>query len=59
MSKYLIAFSLYVINVFVNCFGSFSIVYSNPSSEVFICSGVSCVCVKFISRVWNVFHCFL
>jgi len=49
VSKYLIAFSLYVINVSMNCLGSFTIAYSNPSSEVFICSGVSFVCVKFTS----------
>jgi len=58
VSKYLIAFSLYVINVFMNCFGSFFIAYSNLSSEVFICSGASFIYVKFTSRVWNVFRCF-
>ena len=27
-------------------------------SKVFICSGLSFICVKFTGRVWNVFRCF-
>jgi hypothetical protein len=37
VSKYLMAFSVSIINALIKCFGSFSIVYLNPIFKVFVC----------------------
>ena len=55
MSKCLIAFSVSIINVLINCFGLFSIAQLNPKFNVFILSLINCTCVKFTNHVWNVF----
>ena len=57
MSKCLIALSISVINVLMNCFGFFSIAYPNPKFNVFISSLLNFMYVKFTNLVWNV--CFV
>jgi hypothetical protein len=54
VSKFRIAFSISVISVLINCFGSLSIALSNLVFKVFICSHLSFICVKFTRHVWNV-----
>ena len=53
MSKCLLAYSVAIIN----CFGFFSIAYSNPKFNVFISLLLNFICVKFTNLVWNV--CFV
>jgi len=57
VSKYLIAFSVSVINSLIYYLGFFSIAQSHPKFKVFICSRQSFICFKFTSLVWNV--CFV
>jgi len=57
VSKCLIAFSVSIIKALIKYFGSFSTSYLKPRVNVFICSLVNFVLVKFTSRERNVCLC--